>query len=848
MLITFIDLNVSNLKTKIKIMFRIKKSTDKDFGIFKRGVIYNNIIMCFKISLFITAILILVIDYLLLEKINLNNMNALICLNFVFLVCILIIKYEIIENFEDWAGLFICFSLTFLYLILSIEYGIYLDENLFFFKKAQLASTFVYTRLFVQDFKKEVAVGVYESVIALAFQKYFQQRYISLGDILDHAITIGYFISHSHLKSLINEHFYNTIIRTSQKTHENIAKGFELLSQKLIILKVTEENELHPFYISKNLLENKDDISKNNKLIQFLQCIKRKLNYLNDKKEQKTVSLYTDVKDFCFKFKILSEGKQKSDQFFSSNYFEFKDNKEIKEFRIKFTYYKSPVLDGNSFFILISIEDKEDILNDFIRVNETQTNSVILSCVSNEMKIGINGIEAQVNCIKQIIKEEGNYKDNNIKETQFVFLDYLISKVKNSFFNIDYFVKINNNSLQLKTSIININLIFNKILLKNAHIISYNTGDIMIKDFSPLFAKTESNTMILILNNIISFLESQRSNNKIDLIIKINKDKQTIKIILEIKLLSLTTNSSSSDSTKNQNTINSMHENQLFSWNDLLIENIKNLVNYLGHKLKKQSREGRLTFSLKLDLFKINQNNNESILEEDESLMGVGFDILNNKTYSNTDIPANLDFEFEESSIQSPKFNINYNSNDINRQIEDNKPLLNFCNPSKTFQQLKTKHSLNDETINLLVGSCKCFEYLIVDDDSLCVSYIENVIKPYSNKIKMAINGLEAVNLVKDMTLCECSSQKQQIIIFMDFQMPIMNGIESSKQIDQAIKSNHNRSKILDCKIYIISGNIESQYLGDLTTLSVYTDKYNKPIKKKDLLNIINPEKNNNIR
>jgi CheY-like chemotaxis protein len=55
------------------------------------------------------------------------------------------------------------------------------------------------------------------------------------------------------------------------------------------------------------------------------------------------------------------------------------------------------------------------------------------------------------------------------------------------------------------------------------------------------------------------------------------------------------------------------------------------------------------------------------------------------------------------------------------------------------------------------------------------------LLSKYGLRSDEAINGKEAVELVKERSYQECCSSYK--VIIMDFEMPIMNGIEATKKI-----------------------------------------------------------------
>lgn len=140
----------------------------------------------------------------------------------------------------------------------------------------------------------------------------------------------------------------------------------------------------------------------------------------------------------------------------------------------------------------------------------------------------------------------------------------------------------------------------------------------------------------------------------------------------------------------------------------------------------------------------------------------------------------------------------------------------------------------NSFTSNIL---CSCARILIVDDDSMCRGYLSNVLRLYGHEYQTATNGQEAVNYIENILKNKCKSCKDQnFIIFMDVHMPIMNGIDATIRIDEMIINSKYK---INCNVYIVSGNVEGQYIESLLNISIFKERYGKPIDKRSIRSIL---------
>ena len=102
----------------------------------------------------------------------------------------------------------------------------------------------------------------------------------------------------------------------------------------------------------------------------------------------------------------------------------------------------------------------------------------------------------------------------------------------------------------------------------------------------------------------------------------------------------------------------------------------------------------------------------------------------------------------------------------------------------KNLNSIKSKDSYSHHFDEILKESnCTCAEALIVDDDPFNLNALELILKKFHRKCVKAFNGDEAIKIVQEKYqygLCgdKCRGFR---IIFMDYHMPIKNGVEATK-------------------------------------------------------------------
>ena len=139
---------------------------------------------------------------------------------------------------------------------------------------------------------------------------------------------------------------------------------------------------------------------------------------------------------------------------------------------------------------------------------------------------------------------------------------------------------------------------------------------------------------------------------------------------------------------------------------------------------------------------------------------------------------------------------------------------------------------LNKNLINEIM-ECHCEDILIVDDDAFNLLSLELILKNFNLKCEKAMNGKEALDKFINKR-CSSNHCKGYKLIFMDYQMPIMDGVESTTEI---MKFDHARQmghiKIIGCTAFTTKNEVSNCLNAGMK------DVIFKPINKEIVGNIL---------
>ncbi len=242
---------------------------------------------------------------------------------------------------------------------------------------------------------------------------------------------------------------------------------------------------------------------------------------------------------------------------------------------------------------------------------------------------------------------------------------------------------------------------------------------------------------------------------------------------------------------------------------DSIDENLERYISFTGASLKKYNYE---------DVF----IKKEHLLEE---IIFVEHNIIKN----NIEIRSILEFRAKVILLTDTKIKT------LKSSIKDKiaKTIYKPINFSKTMKALEVSYvkddSFNKEIATVkTINSNKVFKgltVLVAEDNIINQKLIKSILTGFDIEVRVVNNGEEAVEYYK---------KEQYDMIFMDIQMPIMNGLEaSSKILEYEKKSGKKHTPIVALTANVIESD-KRKYL------SSGMDKYlKKPIDVKELISII---------
>ena len=159
--------------------------------------------------------------------------------------------------------------------------------------------------------------------------------------------------------------------------------------------------------------------------------------------------------------------------------------------------------------------------------------------------------------------------------------------------------------------------------------------------------------------------------------------------------------------------------------------------------------------------------------------------------------------------------------------------------------QGRSNHHINQDSLmrltsrqkwtSTLSSSCSCASVLIVDDDMFNISSLETILHSKNVTTVSAFNGKIAIDkyLSRENTKC-CADCRPFSIIFMDCNMPVMDGYEATSKLKEMMR----REEIRECAIIGCTGHVQPSEVEKCKE-SGMDDCVGKPIERSILMQLL---------
>ena len=158
-------------------------------------------------------------------------------------------------------------------------------------------------------------------------------------------------------------------------------------------------------------------------------------------------------------------------------------------------------------------------------------------------------------------------------------------------------------------------------------------------------------------------------------------------------------------------------------------------------------------------------------------------------------------------------------------------PHLNLNVKLRQYDTKKLKNCFRESLRGSGMNSLDKVQLLIVDDEIFNIIVLENFCKALGVKTEKALNGQEAIEKLK---LSPKNSYSSIKVIFMDINMPIMDGYQATREIHNLVEKGEIEDvTVIGVTAYISWDKIEKGYRSGMTEI------LNKPVSKETILNVL---------
>ena len=301
----------------------------------------------------------------------------------------------------------------------------------------------------------------------------------------------------------------------------------------------------------------------------------------------------------------------------------------------------------------------------------------------------------------------------------------------------------------------------------------------------------------------------------------------------------LSTNSNSNQENNENKNKNKTEQNDIFKLeNDPFIKMTKEQNPFSRELVNSKLNDSFISGSNSISEVLTPKDEEEKVSFNNYLKKNFSFYTYNPQNYQKVfEINFNLNPISNKKSITYEKENKNRISNIIyNNEEENNKKINRKTNVRKTEKNLKIE---NIKVISKFKHQCNsCNDVLLCDDEEFNLSTIKNMLKKYSINVDTSTNGKECIDAILKKKKLNCLCKKRNYkLLFLDMMMPIMDGLETTKRIQDLINKNEINDNL---KIIIVSAHIEDNLIKSLKEFKCVVEEVPKPLKKSKLEEILN--------
>ena len=262
-------------------------------------------------------------------------------------------------------------------------------------------------------------------------------------------------------------------------------------------------------------------------------------------------------------------------------------------------------------------------------------------------------------------------------------------------------------------------------------------------------------------------------------------------------------------------------------------EDIRPFLIYYASKHKKNfSTQDISRFKYNLNEFELGRPNSKSNFEKKNENQINEYSLK--KVINKTPTIENNNIQIINSDIKNIVNNINNDINNISNIDESNFDKFTFKRKDSKITHKKNLSSLDNPKITL----CNCNDILICDDENFNIITIKNMLKKFNLNADSSSNGQECLDIIINKNKINCACNKKYYkLLFLDMMMPIMNGLEAAKKIQEMINNKEINSNF---KIIIVSAHIEENLIKSLKDIQCIVEEVPKPLKKSKMEEILN--------